>query len=300
MRKIRYKSQKDINFQKRHQIRKWQKSLHSRKSRKRINIRNRDKNDKEKLTINLPSSFNILDNATDSISVINTLRAYVDSSANQRKLKKCSLDFSALEKLDVASALVLMAEIDMWREKWNQKLTAHTHTWNAEIHKFLKELGFFELIKPRETKPLVQHPNEEKITYLQVVRGQKSDGEKAKKLKENIEMKFKVGLSKPKSKRLYAALVESFMNAHRHAYRDSKYAYWWIVAAYRKQEKNLTVAVYDIGLGIPETMRKKRTEEVIQIISSIDSHLIEEAVKSSFYDEHYTRTTTGKAYHGVV
>ena len=257
MKKIRCDSQKDVEFRKRYQRKKWQRGLAYRTTRKTKKPKRWVASAKKPASIQLPSSFDVLNNSADSIGVINKLRAYVDNTANQRIEKECRLDFSILEKLQVASALVLMAEIDMWHIKWRQRLNAHTHTWYDHIHKFLKELGFFDLVKPRESKKLKPYPDQEQITYLKVVRGQKSGGEEAKRLRENIEETFDVGFEPERRQKLFAALAESFMNAHRHAYKSNKYAYWWLVAAYKKQEKRLTVAVYDRGLGIPETIQKK-------------------------------------------
>ena len=299
MQKIRCDSQKDVEFRKRHQKRKWQSDLARRTPRKKKSLKRWRTHAEKPTSIRLPLSFDVFDNSTDSIEVINKLRAYVDEFADQHKTKRCTLDFRELEKLQAASALVLMAEIDMWHIKSKKKLIAHTHNWSADIHKFMKELGFFDLVEPLETKKLKEAFDQQKITYLQVVRGERSDGKVAKELREKAESTFNVGLGTKKINRLYAALTESFMNAHQHAYEDEP-AYWWLVAAYNKQERLLTVAVYDRGLGIPNTIRKKLGENIQKLfpIVNIDSKLISEAVESSFYDEDNTRTRMKKTYHG--
>ena len=300
MKKIRYDSKKDVDFRKRYQKRKWERDLARRAPQKKKRPKSWKTYFEKPIFIQLPPSFDVFNNSTHSIGAINELRSAGDA-IDQRTGKKCRLDFRELESLEVASALVLMAEIDIWHLKYGQELVAHTHIQNFDIYKSLRELGLFGLVKLRGGKRLAERLPQNRATFLEFVRGQGSDGTQAKKLRKDLEATFKLNFDDGTKKKLYAALTEAFTNAHRHAYQDGKLAYWWLAAAYDQRKKVLTIAVYDRGLGIPETMEKKgvleKTRKLVRT-AGVDGDLIEKAVESSFSEPGNTRTRTGQPYHG--
>lgn len=89
---------------------------------------------------------------------------------------------------------------------------------------------------------------------------------------------------------LFGACVEATKNAHIHAYSDvrqlSKVAFektsWWIFSQIK--DKSVTVAICDLGVGIPKTLPKTNRKLVATVIKffggKIDARLIEAAINA--------------------
>jgi hypothetical protein len=115
------------------------------------------------------------------------------------------------------------------------------------------------------------------------VEGFAADGQKFESLLKSIEDE----LTEPIRMGLYESMTEAVLNSRQHAY-DRKMVeqdrqYWWMFA--RKDGDVLTVAVYDAGIGIPGSLRKK--PELIDIMKGLslrskqaDKKLIAAAVGS--------------------
>ncbi len=98
---------------------------------------------------------------------------------NSRKL-----NFDDITQINPSSALMLVAELDVWNIKSNNRLSSNHKTWHADIKSLLSEMGLFELLK---LPPLENNSPTNDATFLKFISGKNSEGEKAKQLRENIE-----------------------------------------------------------------------------------------------------------------
>jgi anti-sigma regulatory factor (Ser/Thr protein kinase) len=247
--------------------------------------------------INLPTTFNLHTNTEETLKVMNDFRAIVDK--NNPKLNR--LNFDKMKNINSSSALMLAAEIDVWNNKVEQGLHARHKTWDSKVRALLGEMGFFELL---DMNPIQSNEKINKnTTFLQFISGQKSEGSKAKELREKIEKV--IGKELEEKIHLFEGLSEAFTNTAHHAYDDphNEYDKWWITASYKKDDGKLIVSMYDRGKSIPKTIHKYNRWNEVKTYLSVDflknhSRLIEAAMKVSFKSEGKTRTTTQQSNRG--
>lgn len=206
-----------------------------------------------------------------------------------------NLDFNKIRHINSSSALMLAAEIDVWNSKVNNQLQPVYKKWDEKIKILLCEMGFFELLKltPLENR---QSTN---TTFLQFISGKKSEGEKAKELREKIE--GVIGKELEQKIHLFEGLLEAFTNTRQHAYQEdnsNEYDKWWITASYEKDNKKLVVSMYDRGDSIPATMKTgKKWLFLDERKYEEDSTLIKIAMETSFANKK-TRSITDERHRG--
>ena len=271
------------------------------KKSKRKNKKNKlqafkNKRQKENV-LNLPSNFDLHENPEYTLEAMNYFRSIVDKE--KPKLKK--LNFEKIKYINSSSALMLAAEIDVWNSKVGNNLQANHDTWNEEIKVLLCEIGFFELLGM--TPPIKNQEVNNNTTFLKFISGHKSEGEKAKELREKIEAV--IGKELAEKTYLFEGLSEAFTNTTQHAYNknSNKYDKWWITAAYKKDERKLVVSMYDRGKSIPNTIHKYSKWNEIKTYLKVDllkshSHLIKAAMEASYSSNMQTRTQTQQSNRG--
>jgi hypothetical protein len=246
--------------------------------------------------IDLPTTFDLYTNTEETLKVMNDFRAIVDK--NNPKLNR--LNFDKMRNINSSSALMLAAEIDVWNSKAEHKLHARHKTWNNEIKALLCEMGFFELLG---MTPINNEKIDKNTTFLQFISGQKSEGHKAKELREKIEKV--IGKELEEKTHLFEGLSEAFTNTTHHAYDQphNEYDKWWITASYKKDDGKLIVSMYDRGKSIPKTIHKYSRWNEVETYLNVDflknhSRLIEATMKVSFKSKGETRTTTKQSNRG--
>ncbi len=271
------------------------KPTNSDKKKKRIEEKNpyNKKSRKVLENIDLPENFNLHTNTDETLEIMGRFRKILDKPIP--KLKR--LNFDNIKNINPSPALMLAAEIDVWNIKSKQKLSASHTTWDNNIKYLLWEMGFFELLKLPPLEDLLK--TEKNTTFLKFISGTKSEGQKAKELRENIEQVLGKGLEN--KLHLFDGLSEAFTNTTQHAYEadNTSTNKWWITSAYRKDEKKLIVSMYDRGKSIPITMRTDR-KWVFLDERKMTKHnqLLRIAMEASFNDKEKTRTQTKQKNRG--
>jgi anti-sigma regulatory factor (Ser/Thr protein kinase) len=172
-------------------------------------------------------------------------------------------DFTTIESISPAGALLLVAECDRWRETIaKQKLEPlNVNQWHPEVRNRLLEMGFFRLM--RSTKPVVRQDiqgADESEQYLPFESGHKAEGIKAQALRLEIE---KLGPKLRDHESLFEGLTEAMTNVEHHAYPVSaKVRRWWMSASVNATGRRLTVMFVDHGVGIPRTLPPDVVEHV--------------------------------------
>ncbi len=241
--------------------------------------------------IDLPEKFDLHENTDATLKTMGRFRAILDKA--DPRLKK--LNFDAIQYINPLSSLMLAAEIDVWKIKSSQSLSANHATWNNEVKCLLCEMGFFELLN---MPPLDNLPQVDKNTvFLKFISGVGSDGKKAKQLRENIEKAL--GKTLENKLHLFDGLSEAFTNTTQHAYDEKTPTNkWWITAAYKKDNNKLIVSMYDRGKSIPTTMHtNKRWLFLNERTTTSHNKLLETAMESSFYNKN-NRTQTQEKNRG--
>lgn len=209
--------------------------------------------------VQLPEGANLSAGYSDTIATIYTLR---DAGIDRRTI--CNLDFSRLQEISTAAALILAAEIDLWNRRCKGRLKAATHTWHPNIRKLLYQMGFFELLN----KQYVPSKDETKTStvFLKFETGQvgvTDGGPIIKSFRKQIENVTKKKIEKHA---LFSALSEALTNVSQHAYSGSNhngFKSWWVCGSYNQESSLLTIIFYDQGIGIPKTLKPARLPEYL-------------------------------------
>lgn len=180
---------------------------------------------------------------------------------------KVLLDFRGLGKFKISAALILFAHLEILIESRPRTRILWHPPEDSIANEKLANLGFWEIMggdyKAREGN----------IKICSVSHQQKENDDK-RPLKEAILYAGKAiasyGVEDSEGETdqaLFAAVSESFSNVWQHAYAEdinkkhstlcvaSKAQKWWI--ALQHFEGQLFIAVYDVGVGIPASTRKK-------------------------------------------
>ncbi|WP_413522385.1 hypothetical protein [Photobacterium phosphoreum] len=191
-----------------------------------------------------------------------------------------SVNFDNLESISTPAALVLTAEISNWDDTLRNKLTPKVKRWNDDIYSQLSDLGFFDLFK---NKPCIKPcSNEHPCSDKRLVRYKKGEcGVKGKTKELKTDLMTIIGDSVNKWTFLHTGLGEAITNVSHHAYPDdydarSSKKQWFLTGSYNEQTKQLKVAFYDQGIGIPNTLPgSKVKEKVLEYLSKLNIDHIE-------------------------
>lgn len=197
-----------------------------------------------------PCSLDLESNYADTVGFLRDLRA-----ASETLRGKLLVDFSAIQEISPAAALLLVAECDRWRLRTNmQSLRAvDVQHWSPGVYRCLREMGFFEILRARGRLEAPFSPGEDR--YVPFQSGARSPGGPAQDLRRRIE---ELGPRIADRHSLYDGLVEAMTNVHQHAYREGNPGLhkWWISASVNVELNTMTVMVVDHGEGIAKTLPK--------------------------------------------
>lgn len=178
------------------------------------------------------------------------------------------LDFSSLKEVCPRAALVLAAEVDRWRrDKRIKPRLKNVNHWVPEIYWLLEQMGMFDLVEATN-RPTIKRGDPDTI-FIRFRSGSEVEGGKSRELAEEIEAI--VGVKLQSRAFLYRGLTEAMTNVGHHAYpKGADYQFpvlegqWWMFASFQKRTRRLTVAFYDQGIGIPNTLPRLHTMEVVR------------------------------------
>lgn len=188
-----------------------------------------------------------------------------------------ALDLTDSVIMNPAFALCLTAQMSTLERKnalnHNRKLgTSFVHKWNPEITTMLKDMGFFSLLKVT-TRQLQEKKTYKILPYQRVPISTSSvQTDSIKKLMSAL--KALTGIDYPA--RMPDGLGEAMINVSEHAYpQDTSNSYFWVNAVYLEKERTVWITLYDLGQGIPESMRKNQGwRELIPFISDKPDHVL--------------------------
>ncbi|MGS0694910.1 hypothetical protein [Shewanella sp. 0m-4] len=230
-------------------------------------------------SINFPPNMNFSVDYYNSIKSINSIRKLVGFHGNRYQLKTVNLN--NIVNISTSASLVLTAEIDKWNDKVGKRLVPQTENWNDNVKAQLSDLGFFELFNFEkcefDAKP-------SKLNIVKFIKGAPGDEQKAKLLREKIE---EIVGNRVKRPPLFQALSEAITNVTHHAYpKESKSEkHWYMTASFCNDSRELKVAFYDQGIGIPASLPLsnlwERAKDYMSKLKLYNDHpsLIEAAVE---------------------
>lgn len=186
---------------------------------------------------------------------------------NPKKLSRIRgtiADFSKIEKLSTATALVMTAEYDRAQQIIGETIpTINLHEWHEGVFSKLFEIGFFEAMKLTDDRVEKFH-TADSVRTMRVISGNRAAlaGVSAA-IKELCAFFDGSSIDEDTLLPLRDSLSEAMINANRWAYpADHRFVYehvgrWWVTASADRDNRILTVAIYDQGASIPVTYGKK-------------------------------------------
>jgi anti-sigma regulatory factor (Ser/Thr protein kinase) len=193
------------------------------------------------------------------------------------------VDYSVIEYISTAAALVIAAEYDRAGRLMDAvPPTINLDEWSESVFSKLYELGFFEIVRLSENVADL-YRDIGNVRTMRIVSG--VNAADLQRTSENL-----IGLSKFIDEdgplgddivfALNSALSEAMVNVSRHAYpEDQEFAYrhvgsWWVTATADRGNRRLTVVMYDQGASIPVTLPKKGWRQTVQdfVMRNMTSH----------------------------
>lgn len=230
--------------------------------------------------INPPENFSISSNYKETMAFLMRLR--VRSSGERQNMPRNAMsrwrdffDLSRIKDIDPATGLVLAAELD-WLRQRGAKFRSHDQTWHANVRSLFSDAGLFDLLNIERESASTKEPAGVERRMVKYITGSEPDGVRADHLRKACEEIC--GESFGPRVAVNSALCEAMTNSHHHAYPkrlahwpDRPPATWWASCAWTPSTSTMHMMLYDIGVGIPETLPKsKHWSEAFPIFRRLD------------------------------
>lgn len=188
--------------------------------------------------------------------------------AKDRTSPTIYIDFRRVRTLSKGVAVVLSAELHRWQLLRGNRMSLRSlKSWNPAVRSMLTELGAFDLLNVQVKRSSIDTFDPE-VTFIPLVSDRLTDGAKV----NGIQTKLQQTLKRFKAREsLYGALMEAVENVVLHAYPPDVvpvYPYagklWWATACIDFEQERLRFFVYDVGVGIPNTLPSKAYYERVR------------------------------------
>lgn len=225
-----------------------------------------------------------------------TVRFFEGLRTNSRRFGVgLKIDLRAVRIIKPTGAVMLMAEVD--RVSHGQSAATYQLFRPADpvVHAVMCQIGVFS------TKADIPEAKRDDVRHWRSATGVLSEGEKG----GSMLQAYKGRLADNLTSDLYAGIVEAMTNTVHHAYPDGEGEKlrkfigkrWWALSQERDNE--LTVAICDLGIGIPRSLPKSATFKSATVraiwtklgLDKSDASAIEVALELG-------RTSTGQAGRG--
>ncbi len=191
---------------------------------------------------------------------------WVKRSKHKRPSIEGYIDYSKIEEISTAASVVMAAEYDRARRLMGEVPPAiNLHKWSADAFQKLFAMGFFEIVG-------ISADASDRFSQKGDVRTMRiATGRDASELEAVcgmiLELSKFIDDSGPLPRDTYVALntalSEAISNVTRWAYPDDialpykHISSWWITATANRDDRTLTVVVFDQGATVPVTFPRK-------------------------------------------
>lgn len=219
---------------------------------------------------------------------------------------RVKLDFSRVEKIFPGGMLILLAALQRLTQSYPIRISARCPPQSLSS----QLLNHFGLASALGLNPKTSRPKAKSVVDWSFLEGRLASGAEVKELLD----KYRNNTNSEIPETLFAALTEGLTNVRQHAYGANSpvvasFQKWWLFARYVEpngsSKGHLYIAIYDLGVGIPATMRQKleKKEIVIDVLdkaaeitnlsdgSGLDKRLLYAAVE-------HRRSQTGQPHRG--
>lgn len=193
---------------------------------------------------------------------------------NERKV--FGIEFASLRTLSPGAALMLAAELYRWQRFMGRRLNAvRQNEWDPDIRRQLQELGLFKLLATPNVPSGIGPKRSTGIDIIEYSVDTEVDGDKCGAL---LDCLVDIAGEIPAQNFIYDGLIEALKNSKHHAYTDPDQWFgvqpgtWFMTGSYDRDAKQLTAAVFDVGVGIPATLPRSGVWEHLRPFLSLGGH----------------------------
>ena len=246
-----------------------------------------------------PADLSLRRNSAEVIGFMQHLRHWLYNGSGGGKRLTKRIDFTKIERISPSAALVLAAELDRWQSTNRMKLAPHQpENWNPEVATILNDLGLFDLLEIRCPEEIKTRDSSNVTKVLKYIRQKIVDPTRLGDMLVHL-----TEIAGPIAARnfMYDGLIEALKNAKHHAYIEHQWygvglGTSWMTGAYNPRQKRLTAAVFDCGVGIPQTLPSSSLwSDILPLINTFTGNQSSKRIAAALK---YGRTRTMQAERG--
>jgi len=167
--------------------------------------------------------------------------------------------------------LLLLAEVHRARLLRGDKSVTGTYPKDERLLKRMCQTGFFDLLGIRSP---ISSNKTFPMEYIKFKTGNKLKAKSARELRESL-LGDRITLETKARNQLQRGVTEAMLNALEHAYpyNDARSLpvkdQWWLTGHYHRPTDKLSVMFCDLGVGIPTTLPRNHSIEIIREVLAI-------------------------------
>jgi hypothetical protein len=230
----------------------------------------------------VPAKLDLVANRTETCDFFQKVRHAVGYG------QKVRLVFMDTDAVSSESLIYLLAQFQKLRLQHGVDCITGTYPRSVKIERLLTDSGFLKMlgVRPRKLKGRPASSTRFVKCKSDTVMNSKYIPELRDELMgDDLEMPQQVG------KMVFRALSEAMANVNHHAYENKKISNglvgrWWLGAQLSTRKNYFELTFYDAGVGIPKTLHRKYTAEMIRGALSLlpgilpdDAQMIQAAVE---------------------
>ena len=179
--------------------------------------------------------------------------------------------FTAVSKIRGNALMYLLAQIHKLRIEYGDRCVTGTYPDSKRIERQLSQTGFFELLRVKSRAPASKESRATryiKFKSAQRIFAERIGEVRAELLRDDLKMPPFVGRT------IFRALGEAMTNVNHHAYFRKSFlnpkaaeglrGRWWLFGSLDVKRNIFTLVFYDCGVGIPKTLPRKYSVELIR------------------------------------
>lgn len=243
----------------------------------------KDQNNNKWWNLDVPRVLDLIGNRDLTCNFFSEVRDLVRSGRRVR------LVFMETEQISPDALIFLLGQVHRLRlENGDSRITG-TYPKSKKVERLLEESGFFQALKVTKRGVVVRRSRSTR--YLKFKTDTKINAQEIPNLRDEL-LGSDLKMPSVFGKKVYRALSEAMTNVTHHAYHNKSVrnraltGRWWLAAQLSVRSSLFTLTFYDAGVGIPKTLPRKYTWELIRSVLSMlptimpdDGQMIQAAIE---------------------
>lgn len=222
------------------------------------------------LKLKAPAVFQLSKRETRN-EILDFLKSTSSKLKSGRNVEICLAETKTLHP---CGTLIFKAHLDSWRTKFKSQIKL-TYPTDSKIHELFQHIGLFEDFEMYKRVEITS----DNVKHWKHFVGTRIEAGVYKDLTLDVVSH----IEHPESHRFGGCLDEAVSNCVNHAYKGTSKAgnergSWWMFSS--PKESGLFVAIYDIGIGIPSSLKMDPDWKFLWLRNTNDAKAIKAAVET--------------------